>query len=287
VWVNLVSQPALEEPTDVDLAGIVRLLWRRKVLVILCTVVAGSIALAIALTSKPYFKAEVVVTEVRDRGLGGIGALAAQFGGLASLAGMNLNGGPSGSDQKSAAILDSNHLAEEFIRRYNLIPVLLKRSKVPATMWKAVKAFKEGVVTIRKDTRKGVTIVQVEWTDPATAALWANEFVALANEIIRQQVLTESARNIAYLDEQLAQTNDLELRKVMYDIIETETKTVMLAKGRTDYAFQVVDPAVAPELKDRPHRSIIVLMGLILGSAAGAALAWLLERLRRAKKLAV
>jgi uncharacterized protein involved in exopolysaccharide biosynthesis len=280
---NFISQPVVAESNLIDFAGAVRLLWRRRALVVLCMLVAGSIALAMALTTKPYFKAAVVVTDVRDRGLGGMGSLAAQFGGLASLAGVNLNGGLSGSDQQSAAILDSNHLAEEFIRRYNLIPVLLKPGKTPGTMWKAVKAFKEGVLTIRKDTRKGVTIVQVEWTEAPTAALWANEFVALANEIIRQRALTESTRNIAYLNGQLAKTNELELRKVMYDIIETETKTVMLANGRTDYAFQVVDPAVAPELKDGPHRSIIVLVGLFLGFTVATVAAWVLERIRAAR----
>lgn len=280
-----IAQSAYDEQAGIDIAGIVRLLWRFKLLVAVCTLIVGSIALALALTAVPYFRSEVVVAAVRDRGLGDAGSLAAQLGGLASLAGVNVGPGASATSQEYAAILDSNHLAEEFIRSNSLLPVLLKGSKNTPTMWRAVKAFKESVINVRRDQRRGVTVVTVEWTDATTAARWANSYVALANEIIRKRVLEEASRNIAYLSEQLAQSTDVELRKVMYDIIETETRTVMLAKGRPEYAFEVVDPAVAPDLKSRPRRSIYVLSGLVAGFGIGAALAFVLDR-RRARRSA-
>ena len=232
-----------------------------------------------ALTAIPYFRAEVVLAEVRERGLGNVNSLASQLGGLASLAGVALSPGVAGTNQEAAAILDSNALAAEFIRRNNLMPQLLKGSAKPMTLWRAVRAFKEGVLTIRKDQRKGVTTVTMEWPDPAVAANWANAFVALANEIVRARALTESTRNIDYLNEQLARTNVVELRKVMFDIIENETKQLMLAKGRIEYAFEVVDPAVAPEIKVRPKRSVIVLVGLVLGFLVGAGAAFILSRI--------
>ena len=277
---NSIQTPAFDDDATIGLTQIVRLLWRHKLAIMACTLVGGLIALWLALVSIPYFRAETLVTEVRDRGMSGMGALASQLGGLASLAGVNLTPGAAAASQESAAILESNHLAAEFIRRNDLIPQLLKGSKEQVTLWRAVKAFKEGVLTIRKDPRKGVTSVSVEWTDPAIAARWANGFVALANEIIRSRALDESTRNIAYLNEQIAGTNVVELRKVMFDIIETETKTVMLAKGRSEYAFEVVDPAVTPELKSRPHRALMVLVGLVLGSVFGALVAFVLDRRR-------
>lgn len=280
---SFVAQSSFSEDGSLDLMSIVRQLWRFRLMVALCALVGGLIALALALTSVPYFKAEAVVTEVRDRGLGGANSLASQLGGLASLAGVNITTGAAAASQEAAAILDSNHLAEEFIRRNNLLPVLLKGSKRPASLWRAVKVFKEGVVVIQRDQRRGVTTVSVEWTDAATAARWANGFVALANEIIRQRALNESTRNIAYLNDQLARTNVVELRKVMYDIIESETKTVMLANGRVEYAFELVDPAVAPELKSRPHRTIMVAVGLMLGFTVGAAGALVMNRMRAAR----
>ena len=276
-----IAQSDYDEQAGIDIAGFVRLLWRFKLLVVVCTLIVGGIALILALTAVPYFRSEVVVAAARDRGLGDTASVAAQFGGLASLAGVNIGSGASTTAQEYAAILESNYLAEEFIRRNSLVPVLLKGSKKTPTMWWAVKAFKDRVIGVRKDQRRGVTVVTIEWTDAATAALWANSYVALANEIIRKRVLDESGRNIAYLSEQLAQSTDVELRKVMYNIIETETRTVMLAKGRPDYAFEVVDPAVAPELKSRPQLSMYILLGLVAGLGIGGVLAFVFDRRER------
>ena len=52
----------------------------------------------------------------------------------------------------------------------------------PLTLWHAVKRFRELVLTIREDDANGITTVSIEWTDPAVAARWANDYVALANE---------------------------------------------------------------------------------------------------------
>ncbi len=247
-------------------------------LVTTVTLLAGIATGIIAFTTKPYFQAEVLVTDVQQHGLGNLGSLANQLGGLASLAGVNFspNGG---TGQQSAAVLESHHLAEEFIKRNALMPVLLEKSSKPPTLWLAVKKFTDGVLTIRKDQRKGVTTVVVVWTDPVIAAEWANAYVALANELIRKRALDEATRNIEYLNGQLAKTDSVDLRKAMYNLIENETKTLMVANGRQDYAFEVVDPAVPPELKLGPHRLLNTLIGLMVGFAFAAALAFVFDRL--------
>jgi hypothetical protein len=47
---------------------------------------------------------------------------------------------------------------------------------------------------------------------------------------------------------------------------------LMLA-GRADYAFMTIDPAVPPELKAAPKRTIIVLVGIVAGMFAGLLIA--------------
>ena len=86
------------------------------------------------------------------------------------------------------------------------------------------------------------------------------------------------------LNEQLARTTDVELRKVMYNLIENQTKTLMLANGRTEYAFEVVDAAIPPELKNRPHRTLMVLVGLAVGLTLGVAAAVIRDRFERSRQ---
>jgi uncharacterized protein involved in exopolysaccharide biosynthesis len=146
-----------------------------------------------------------------------------------------------------------------------------------------VKQFRELILTIRQDDTEGTTTVSIEWTDPTTAARWANDYVALANEIIRTQAREESERNIEYLSKQIEQTNAVELQRAMYNLIEAETKTLMLANARTEFAFANIDPAVAPEVRSKPKRKIIVLTGVALGLFVGFLVVFALNILRQVR----
>jgi uncharacterized protein involved in exopolysaccharide biosynthesis len=276
---TLVSVPP-EVGEEIDAVGIVALIWRRRVVVMVACFLCGLAAVALALLSPIYYQAEAVVAEAQNRDMSGGGGLESQLSGFAGIAGISLPSRASLS-QQDAAILESRYLAEEFIKRNNILPLLSRKGGKPTTLWLAVKRFKEGIVSVRKDARRGVTTVGIEWTDAATAARWANGYVALANELIRRRALDESSRNISYLNDQLARTNDVELRRVIYNIIESETKTLMLANGRPEYAFAIIDPAVTPEVRDRPHRTLIVLVGLALGLAIGFAVSLVLEQVDR------
>jgi uncharacterized protein involved in exopolysaccharide biosynthesis len=111
------------------------------------------------------------------------------------------------------------------------------------------------------------------WRDPKVAALWANNFVALGNEIIRNRAAADSRRNIGYLNEQLKQTSSVEVQHAMYNLIESQTKTLMLAEGRAEYAFSTIDPAVPPEVSASPKKSIVMLVGIAVGVFAGVLIA--------------
>jgi uncharacterized protein involved in exopolysaccharide biosynthesis len=123
----------------------------------------------------------------------------------------------------------------------------------------------------------------MDWTDPTTAAKWANDFVALANDLVRSRVLEDATRNVAYLNKQIAQTKEVEIQRSLSDLIESETKTLMLANGRKDYAFRIIDPAVPPGLRHSPQRTLLVVSGTALGFFLGTALALGINAYRRRK----
>jgi uncharacterized protein involved in exopolysaccharide biosynthesis len=263
------DQPVSSQRDEVDLVTLWRVIWRYKMLVGSVAAVFALAAAVIAMLMTPIFRAEVVITDARESNSMGAGLLSGQLSGLASLAGVNL-GAASGAERDARAVLKSRHLIEEFIERNSLLPVLLQKSRKPPTLWRAVNRFQSSVLSIREDLRQGVAVVGIEWTDPTTASSWANGFVALANDVMRTRALQQSQRNITYLNEQVAKTNVVELQRVMYSLIEGETKTLMVANGRIEYAFTVVDPAVPPEIRASPKRTVIVLIGLFLGLLFGA-----------------
>lgn len=277
---------AADHGDEIDLAALIRILYGYRTLIVAITLLFGVAATALALVSTPIFRGEVVVTQVSEPGMGGLGGLAGQLGGLASLAGINMKGGDAG-EQKSRAVLQSRKLVEEFIKRGNLLPELYPDAKEPPTLWLGVRKFKTGVLSIKEDTRRGTITVGVNWSDAEKSALWANQIVALANDMLRTNAMEEAQRNIAYLNEQISKTNVVGLQQVMYGLIENETKTLMLASGRPEYAFAVVDPAVTPEIRVKPQRTVMVMAGMVLGLFAGAISAFAHRSLTQARRPAL
>jgi uncharacterized protein involved in exopolysaccharide biosynthesis len=267
------NEPILIERADgIDIVAIMRVMWRYRYLIAAASILFGLIAVYLALTAKEIFRAEVIVSEVHDHGLSGSGGgLSGQIGGLASLAGLNLSGG--GADASAQGILASRRLIAELVKSHGLVPQLTANTGRGATLWFAVKRFQETVVAIHDDPVKGLTTVTMDWADPAVAAKLANDFVALANDIIRSRDFEDATRNVAYLNKQIAETREVEIQRSLSGLIESETKKLMLANARTEYAFRIVDPAVAPEIRHSPKRTLWVVSGLALGFFIGTALA--------------
>jgi uncharacterized protein involved in exopolysaccharide biosynthesis len=182
-------------------------------------------------------------------------------------------------------VLESRHLAEVFVEQYRLKELLLEgRGSSQQTLWHAVERFENEIMTIRTDPLRRITTVSVDWRDPAVAAQWANGYVTLANDRLRERALRESERSIEYLNEHIEKTTVVELKRVMYNLIENEMQKLVLANARTEYAFTVVDPAVAPEEKTSPQPFLMVSFGLLLGTVLGLIIAFFYE-VRRKRRL--
>jgi uncharacterized protein involved in exopolysaccharide biosynthesis len=265
-----------------SLLAVWRVLWNNKVLIIACALVAAGIAVYLALTAKPMFRGEVTVAQVDNQQMGMAGALAGQFGGLANLVGVNL-GALGGDGREIQALLKSRRLAEEFVVRKKLVPLLYPDTKPLPTLWFAVRHFRDSVVSIHEDKRSGLTQVSVTWDDPVTAATLANEYVGLANELMRARAIAESQASIDYLNAQMLKTDEVQIRNGMFNLIESETKRLMLANVKSEYALAVIDPAVPPELRYSPRRTLMVILGFLIGGVLGTIIAFVRHIVRQAR----
>jgi LPS O-antigen subunit length determinant protein (WzzB/FepE family) len=59
-------------------------------------------------------------------------------------------------------------------------------------------------------------------------------------------------------------------------MIQGQTETIMLANASPEYLFKTLDPAVVPELKAKPKRALICVLGALLGGMLGVL--WVLIR---------
>jgi len=260
------------------------LCWRRRWLIGSITFAMGCLAAIVALITPPTYRAEALLAPVGEQeGLAGLSALAGQLGGLASLAGASL----SRSDRTAEALatLGSRNLTEQFIRDKNLLPTLFpdawdaeqrawKGAAQPPTMGDALLLF-EQIRSVRENRETGLVTLRVDWRDPEMAAQWANEIVARANELLRARAIAEAEESLEYLGTALNHAANVELRSAISTLMQGQMQSRTFASVRVDYAFRVVDPAVASDLNKRvrPRRTLMVLGGLLAGFLFGVMLA--------------
>ena len=128
----------------------------------------------------------------------------------------------------------------------------------------AHKAFMN-IVNISQDPQTGYVSLSIEHQSPEVAAQWVAWIVEDVNATVKEQDVAEALRSIEYLEMQVANTSLAELQAVFFELIQSQTETVMLAEVRPEYVFKTIDPALVPQEKSGPMRSLIVALGILAG----------------------
>jgi uncharacterized protein involved in exopolysaccharide biosynthesis len=275
-----------DEISLLDIWGIlVRHKWMIFAVIALCLLASALLALLMT----PVYRAEALIAPVTERDNSSrLAAQLDQFSGIAALAGINTERG--GRKNEAIATLKSRMFTEQFIKDEKLLPVLFRKkwdeenqrwdeldSEDIPTLGDAYKLFDEQVRRIREDRKTGLVVLSIEWEDPHEAARWANELVWRVNALLRRKAVRGSESAISYVQEQLKQTSVVELQQVLHRLIETEMKEIILAKINEEFAFRVIDPAVAAEEPFKPDIVLMLLLGAMLGLLGGVILALFLN----------
>lgn len=309
------TQPAMETvhyPDDeIDLRELLGTLWRGKWIILFTALVFAAAGLAYALSKPNIYQGSVLLAPSQSEGnVGGIGG---QLGGLASLAGINLGGGGSNKTVLAKEVLQSRAFLTDFIHRYNLsVPLMAAKgwnmetqsweidreiykpetntwldddegkSQRP-TDWDMVNKFKQEHLIVSENAETGMVTLKVNSQSPRVAKEWAEKLVFEINEHMRKEDVREAEARIAYLEGKLSETPIAGMQQVFYQLIESETRTVMLANARDEYVFKTVDPAVIPQEKSEPKRALIAVIALFLGGIIGTFIVFILAFFRNDK----
>ena len=271
------SSPSVDED-EIDLLELIRTLLEAWKNIVGITLVCIGLAVAYALYAPEVFKAETLLAPASEEKSGASSALS-QFGGLAAMAGISI---PSDSNvEQVVATLNSRKFLRQYIDGKKLLPVLFEDIwdadnqswMVPSvedepTEQKAVDAFKE-ILSVDEDKKSGLITLSISWKDPEVAAEWANNLVKQLNEQLREQAIADSKKRVGYLEQELAKTTLQDMRAVLYNLLESEKQKAMLANVNEDFALEVIDPAVAPETREKPKRKLIVALGGVCGGFLG------------------
>ncbi len=283
---------------EINLKELVNVLWEGRWIIVLVTLAFTALAALAAFIVPKKYSASVVIAPVSNNmaggAFGGLSSLAGQFGGLASLAGITI--GDDTSKAEPIAVLQSQTLTQRYIDENELLYVLFakawdagaKRWKVTdpekmPTLWKANQYFSKKIRSVTEDKKTGMYTMTITWRDPEIAAKWANDLVKMTNDYLREKKVRESERNIAYLQDQAAKTEVVQVRTAIYSILESEIQAVMLARGSDEYALKVIDRAMPPERASFPQPTIWIIGGFLMGGLISVVLVVVLRAWREAR----
>lgn len=213
---------------EINVFVYLNLLKKYKKMIIGIVILASVFAIVVSLFLPKYYRAASIIIPISSKGSGG-SSLVSQFGGLASLAGVNLGGGAGDSD-KIVAILRSRSLAENVINRENLMPTLLGtelrgEKQLEPDSQKERLAMEMAVIALRKavtinDDKKSKTIqITGVFQDPETSARAVNAYVDGLQMFINTNAFTMAKRNRIFIEDQLDQ-NKKELLEAGREINE-------------------------------------------------------------------
>lgn len=288
---------------EVDLREFFLALWRGK-WVIIITITCFAIGSVIFALSQPnLYKADVLLAPADSSGSGGLSKMAGQLGGLAALAGVTIGGADSSQADLAVQVMKSRQFIDNFVREHGLLVPLMaskgwdldsnilitnsdlydteqkKWLRTPKglrgakpTSQEAYEIFSKNVLSVNQDKESGLYKISVIHYSPYIAQQWVTWLVQDINKVMRERSISETTQNLAYLNAQLQKTSVTDMRSMFYKLIEEQTKSLMLAEVQDEFVFKVVDPAVIPEVKDQPKRSLICMLGTLLGLIIGVAI---------------
>ena len=296
------NDPFLQNPypdDEIDLKELFMVLWSGKWLISAITGMAAAISVVVALSLPNIYTASALLAPAESSG-GGLSGLMKQYGGLASLAGVSLPGGEEGSRaQLGMQLMKSRAFIGDFVERRDILPELMAVESWDAgsgdiifdaddyeadtatwirdvdlpkqpkpSLLEAHEEFMD-ILGVSEDKQTGYVTVSIDHQSPVVAAQWVNWLVEDVNAAVKAQDVAEAEKSIEYLKQQVANTSLADLQAMFFELIQSQTETVMLAEVRPEYVFKTIDPAVVPEEKSKPSRALICVLGTLLGGMLG------------------
>lgn len=275
-----------------DLLELWLVLWRNKWIISGVSVLLAVGVVMYSLTLPNIYRSSALLSPQKAQDSGSLESLAGQFGGLASMAGINL-GGAKDDTALHIKIIKSKDFIYRFIEKHNLKVQLMaaktwdrdnnkliidesvfsikenqwvrqvKPGQSPEpTMFDAYEVFLKNLI-IEQDKSNGLVNLAYNHIDPNISKLWVEHIIQDINSLMRKQEIQDKKKSISFLELQLQKTDVTEMKNVFYSIIQEQTKMMLLAEVQMDYVFKVIESPIVEERKVSPNRAVIAIVSAV------------------------
>lgn len=287
---------------EINLSQWWKILVEGRLTILILSSLALVLSAAIVWTMPNIYRAEALLVPATAEDSGGMSGIVGQFGGLASLAGVSLGSDTVGKTDLALEVLKSRVFINGFVDKHDIVvPLLagkgwdnenekwildesvydidkdhwstefLSKGNDKPSRQRVYKKFKS-LLSVIQDKKSKLVYIGIDIASPVAAKQWVDWLVADLNVQIKQRDMENARKSIGYLQTQIEKTPVKEMQQIFYQLIEEQTKQMMLAELRDEYVLTTVDPAVVPEEKIAPGRIAICFFATLLGVFLGIVL---------------
>ena len=285
---NNINTKATANQEEIDLKQLFDTIWSGKWIIISFTTSLSIMAVLYSITLPNVYKSEALLSPVVSEGTN---EAVSNMGGLASLAGINLQTQSVGNSTKALKKLTTLSFYEDNILPNIFLPDLMaldswdsKNNKIiydknvfnsDTQTWNKIpspqKSYKYfmRVLNFTRDFETGFVTISIRHESPYIAQKWTNLIVNQLNDFFRAKDKQEAEAAMVYLNNQMAQTSYTEIKQVIAQLLQNKMQQLTLIEANEFYVFSYLDPPKVMEEKIEPNRKSISILGALLGGLLG------------------
>jgi LPS O-antigen subunit length determinant protein (WzzB/FepE family) len=279
---------------EIDLRELFYVLLEGKWIIVSLTAFVSIIGVIFSLLLPNIYESKAMLVPVNSSS--GISGALGGYSGLAGLAGISLpSGGDEGNSAKAIQKISSLSFFENNILVNIHLPDLIAvkswnsktntlvfdkniydtnsntwirdfsypQQQIPSAQ-ESYEVFKQHL-SLTEDSKSGFITLSMKHQSPFVAKQWAELVVNEVNAFYRQKDKSESEKAVSYLNQQISMTGLSEIKQVLAQLLQEETKQLTLIEANQFYVFDYIDPPAVMEKKSEPKRVLICILSALLG----------------------
>ena len=280
---------------EIDLRELFYVLLEGKWSIVSLTAFVSIIGVIYSLLLPNIYESKAMLVPVNSSS--GISGALGSYSGLAGLAGISLpSGGDEGNSAKAIQKISSLSFFENNILPNIHLPDLMAvkswnsktnivafdesiydtssntwirdysypQQQIPSAQ-ESFEVFKTVHLSLSDDEKSGFITLSIKHQSPFIAKQWAELVVNEVNAFYRKKDKSESEKAVSYLNQQISITDLSEIKQVLAQLLQEETKKLTLIEANKFYVFDYIDPPAIMEKKSAPKRAVICIIIAIIG----------------------